>query len=281
METIFEIFNEYGWWGLLGIVLCAVVVLCAYYIKNRLTADVSTGLEKVGEALTNQLSKQNDQLTIGLEKISENLTTQLSKQNEQLTSTIVSQQEKLINYLIDKEDKENANHSNMLNERMILAEDINMKLKDIMNIHNSQRAFILEFHNSYQNLSGVPFAKFSCNYEWFDKGMIPLGYRMIGLPFSSIANIVLNVIKSPNKPTIYNDVEKLKDDNPQLRMYIDEDVKTIIYTGLHDNNNILIGLLVLEYTTDVNSDNINLNQLCIQGAELTSLLNIRYKYTKK
>ena len=258
MDTIFEIFNKYGWWGILGILICCGLFASAKYVTHKLTSDMSTGLEKVGESLTNQLAKQN----------------------KQLTEVMIGQQEKLIDYLVDKEKNKEENHSNMLNERMILADDINMKLKDIMNIHHSQRAFILEFHNSYQNLSGVPFAKFSCNYEWFDKGMVPLGYRMIGLPFSSIANIVSNVMKSANKPTVYNNIEKLKDNNPQVAIYIDEDVKTIIYTGLHDNNNILIGLLVLEYTTDVNSDNINLNQLCIQGAELTSLLNIRYKYTR-
>jgi hypothetical protein len=84
----------------------------------------------------------------------------------------------------------------MLNERMTLAEDINQALKDIMNIHNAQRAFILEFHNSYQNLSGIPFAKYSCNYEWFDKGLTPLGHKAVGLPFGSIAKVVYDVVNS-------------------------------------------------------------------------------------
>jgi hypothetical protein len=258
MDSIFEIFNEYGWWGILGILICCGLFVGAKYIANRLTSDMSTGLEKVGETLTNQLAEQN----------------------KQLTEVMIGQQEKLIDYLVNKEkDKEN-NHSNMLNERMILADDINMKLKDIMNIHNSQRAFILEFHNSYQNLSGVPFAKYSCNYEWFDKGLVPLGYRMIGLPFSSIAKIVMEVIKSPNQQIVYEDSKSLTDDNPTLETYMDDNITTTIFTGLHDNNNILIGLLVLEYHTNINPKKINLRQLSIQGAELTSILNIRYKYTK-
>jgi hypothetical protein len=48
---------------------------------------------------------------------------------------------------------------------------------------------------------------------------------------------------------------------------------------MYDKNNVLIGLLVLEYQTPIT--NINLNQLHIQTAEITSILNIRYKYTKK
>lgn len=258
MDTIIEIFNEYGWWGILGIFACCIIFLCMKYIIYKLTSDVSSGLEKVGENLTNQLAEQN----------------------KQLTSTMIGQQEKLIDYLVKHEEKKLENHNNMLNERMILADDINMKLKDIMNIHNSQRAFILEFHNSYQNLSGVPFAKYSCNYESFERGLTPLAYRTIGLPFSSIAKIVSEIIKSPNQQIIYNDYKLLIKDNPSLETYMDDHITVTIFTGLHDNNNILIGLLVLVYNTPINTKKINLNQISIQSAELTSLLNIRYKYTK-
>lgn len=258
METIIEIFNDYGWWGIFGVLLCCGLFFSVKYITYKLTSDVSSGLEKVGESLTNQLAEQN----------------------KQLTDTMIGQQEKLIDYLVKQEEKKSENHNNMLNERMILAEDINMKLKDIMNIHNAHRAFILEFHNSYQNLSGVPFAKYSCNYEWFDKGLTPLGYKMIGLPFSSIAKIVIEVIKSPNQQIVYSDCKSLIEDNPTLETYMDENLVSTIFTGLYDNNNILIGLLVLEYHTMINPKKINLHQLSIQGAELTSLLNIRYKYTK-
>ena len=43
---------------------------------------------------------------------------------------------------------------------------------------------------------------------------------------------------------------------------------------------LLIGLLVLEYQGELDTNKINLNQLRIQAAELTSILNIRYKYIK-
>ena len=135
MENIFKVFELYGWWGLLGLLLFVILFFGIKYIfkkmSNNITTNISSGLEKVGE----------------------NLTTQLSEQNKQLTSTIIGQQEKLINYLINNESEREKNHSSMLNERMSLAQDINQALKDIMNIHHAQRAFILEFHNSYQNLN--------------------------------------------------------------------------------------------------------------------------------
>ena len=258
MSIFFDIWEQYGWTGIVGILFCMGLFILIRKIGNKISDEMTTGLEKVGEKLTDQMSKQNDQLI----------------------NMIASQQDKMVDYLINKEADDKAAHSNMINERMTLAEDINMKLKDIMNTHNAQHAFVLEFHNSYQNLSGVPFAKYSCNYEWFDKGLLPFGNRCIGLPFGSIARVVQDVLKSDDQQIIYTDMNKLEEDNPSLAYLIHEKAKTIIYTGMHDNKNMLIGLLVLEYHTDVDVNKINRHQISIQAAELTSMLNIRYKYVK-
>ncbi len=240
MDIYFSIFQQYGWWGILGIALCIGLFIVAKYITKKFNKNITSGLEKVGETLTNQLAEQN----------------------KELTHTIVNSQEKLINYLINKDDEKAQNHNNMLNERMTLAEDINQALKDIMNIHHAQRVFILEFHNSYSNLSGIPFAKYSCNYEWFDKGLSPLGHKVVGLPFGSIAKVVSDVLNSETQQVIYTDIDKLEDDNPSLvQIFKDPKTEAIVYTGMYDKNNILIGLLVLEYHTKIN--NLNLSQLHI------------------
>lgn len=259
MSIFFDIFEKYGWIGIIGLFVCMIIFILLRKFGNKLNTEISTGLEKIGTDLTNQMSKQN----------------------EQLISTIVTQQDKLVDYLINKENKDNENHNNMLEARMISASEINDQLKDIMNIHNAQRAFILEFHNTSQNFSGIPFAKYSCNYEWFDKGLIPLSNRCMGIAFSSIAKVVTDVIKSPTQQVIYNDMEKFEEENPVLMSIIKNDnTKSIVYTGMYNKNNLIMGLLVLEYQNEVKMDNINLHQLHIQTAELTSVLNIRYKYTK-
>lgn len=258
MDTFLDIFENYGWPGLLGILIFSLLFILLKRLNNKLSDEMTTGLERVGEKLTHQLSNQN----------------------EELVHCIVDQQKELIGYLVNKENHDLENHNKMLNDRMILAEDINMKCKDIMNIHNAQRSFILEFHNSYQNLTGIPFAKYSCNYEWFDRGLLPLGNKCIGLPFSSIARVVQDVIKSENQQVIYDDMDKLYENNPSLVSYFKDDgTKVIIYTGLHDIHNQMIGLLVLEYQKEVDISKINLHQLDVQAAEVTSMLNIRYKYT--
>lgn len=258
MDAIVEVFENYGWNGVIGLVICGLIVLVVKWINNKLLDDVSTGLEKIGEKLTDQISNQNDKLM----------------------NHIVDQQKNLIDYVITKEHTVSDNHNKMMNERMALAEDINTKLKDIMNIHNSQRAFIIEFHNSNQNMSGIPFTKYSCTYEWFEKGLLPLGNRCVGLPFSSMSKIVQDVLTSSNQQMMYTDMNKLEMENPALVAFVkDEKTTCIIYNGLHDKNNQLIGLLVLEYQTNPEDIHVNMNQLAIQAAELTSILNIRYKYS--
>ena len=103
----------------------------------------------------------------------------------------------------------------------------------------------------------------------------------MGIAFSSIAKVVTDVIKSPTQQVIYNDMEKFEEENPVLMSIIKNDnTKSIVYTGMYNKNNLIMGLLVLEYQNEVKMDNINLHQLHIQTAELTSVLNIRYKYTK-
>lgn len=258
MNILFEIFKLYGWWGLLGIVICIVLFFISKHIAKKITKDVSTGLEKVGEKLTDQMARQNDILT----------------------ETILEQQQKLVDYIISKDIDKQKNHNVMLHEKMIDSDNINTTLKDIMNIHNAQRAFILSFHNSGENLSGIPFPKYSCDFEWFDKGLLPLQFKCKNISFSSLAHIVHEVLKSPNQQVIYH-MDELVQDSPSLYALLKDDLsETIVYTGMYDKNNILIGLLVLEYKQDHLPEHVNLNQLNIQAAELTSILNLRYKYSK-
>lgn len=258
MEILFDIAENYGIWGVAGLIFCMIMFLLTKWLSKKLSDDMSTGLEKIGEKLTDQMSNQNDQLV----------------------NTIIDQQEKLIDHILNKESDIETNHNNMLAERINLTEDINTSLRDIMHIHNSQRAFIIEFHNSYKNLSGIPFAKYSCTYEWFAKGLEPLATKIIGLPFSMMSKIVSDILQEKDTLKVYTDLEKIEEENPSLFSILKDDrTKAIVYSGMYDKNNILIGLLVLEYQVPLEEGHLNLDQLKVQTAELTSILNIRYKYS--
>ena len=257
MDVVLKIFLTYGWWGLLGIVICIGAYWLGKYFVKKLSKNVTSGLEEIGKTLT----------------------TEISNQNQELIKTIMAQHDKLIDHMIDNKEKEEQNHSVMLDDRMKLTEDIKNKLKDIGQIHNCQRVFIIEFHNSYQNLSGTPFAKFSCTYEWVDKGVMPFQIAIKDLQFSVLSTVVRKVYKSENQQVIYYNIEDFINDCPAFATYFqDYPAETMVCTAMYDRNNMMIGGLILEYKTK--PDNINLNQLHIQAAELTSMINLRYKYLK-
>ena len=254
-----EIIESYGLIGGFLSLVCVILFYAIKYYGGKLTDNMSSGFEKVGEKLTEQMSKQN----------------------ETFTKCMVEEHDKLLNHIITDKQSHKDNHDGMLEMRIELAEEINNTLRDIMHIHHSQRAFIIELHNSFANISGVPFAKYSCTYEWFAKGLLPLTSKISGYPFSQMAKIVSDIIKSPSQQKIYTDMEKLEEENPVLFAAV-KDTRTtaIVYTAMYDKNNKLMGLLVLEYQEPIKEKDINLNQLRVQAAELTSILNIRYKYIK-
>ena len=259
MDVIADIFEKYGWGGILGLTLCAAIFFVGKWLSNKLSDDMSTGLEKVGEKLTDQMSKQNDQLL----------------------NTIVGQQDKLLDHLLHKENDAKEMHNEMVTDKIMLADEINLALKDIMLSHYAQRAFIIEFHNSNNNLSGIPFAKYSCTYEWFDRGLFALSTKINSLPFSQMARITSEVIQSEKQIKIYNDLKAMEDENPSLFSTLkDSRTKQIVYSAMYDKNNILIGMLVLEYQKEHIITEEDINQLGVQTAELTSIINIRYKYSK-
>ena len=257
MDVIFKIFLEYGWWGILGIVLCLGLYFTGKYITKRLTKTISSDMAEVGKQLT----------------------TEISSQNKELVTTIMQQHDKLINHMINHENDRKINHNTMLGERMLITEDIKNSLRDIGQIHNCQRVFIVEFHNSYQNLSGTPFAKFSCTYEWCDRGFSSVQFAIKDLQFSALSGAISKVYKSNTQQLVYYDIDEFIQDCPALSAAFEAfPCKTMVCTAMYDRDNIMIGALVLEW--NYKPDKINLNQLHIQAAELTSMINLRYKYLK-
>ena len=77
-------------------------------------------------------------------------------------------------------------------------------------------------------------------------------------------------------------MNKFKEDNPSLWSAVgkeENETTAIVYSALYDKNNILIGLLILEYQHNVHKfTKEEINQLQVQSAELTSIINLRYKY---
>lgn len=256
-ETLYEIFKDYGWEGLMLGLFGIGIYLLMKYMMNKINKNANSNANKIAETLTSCIQNQNDLLV----------------------KNIGAQNEKLIDFFINNKSSEQLDHNHKLNERMQLAQIVNDKIKDIMYYMKSDRVMIIEFHNSNQNLSGIPFAKYSCTYEWFRRGIQPLASKCTNMSFSSLSSIVMDMQNEEVSQKIYEDIDIIAEANPSLYGLLDEiNVSSIIYNGLYDTYNNLIGLLCVEYHKPI-SDNIDneLIALSNDANTISSILNLKTK----
>lgn len=257
-ETLYKIFQDYGWEGLILGLFGIGIYLLMKYIMNKINKNADSNANKISETLTSCIQNQNDLLV----------------------KNIGAQNEKLIDFFINNKSSEQLDHTHKLNERMQLAQIVNDKIKDIMYYMKSDRVMIIEFHNSNQNLSGIPFAKYSCTYEWFRRGIQPLASKCTNMSFSSLSSVVMDMQNEEVSQKIYEDIDIIAESNPSLYGLLDEiNVLSIIYNGLYDTYNNLIGLLCVEYHKPIISDNIDneLIALSNDANTISSILNLKTK----
>lgn len=268
-STIFEVIAKYGW-GSVAIVGClALIYIVVKLIGNKIANNVKDGMENIANKLSVNISQQNEVLS-----------SNIAKQNGELVKAISNQNERLLSFLMHKDAADEDIHDRKVERRMEFAEDIIDKLRDIVNITNSQRAFIIEYHNSYKNLAGSPFAKYTCTYEWFVKGLDQISTRISGLPYSTMAKIVGDVKRTGKHQKLYLDIEKMEAENPQLFSLVkDPRTKGVFYHTLYDENNKMMGMLVIEWQTHITKESFNerdlskvLSEECVQ---LQTWLNLQ------
>ena len=103
----------------------------------------------------------------------------------------------------------------------------------------------------------------------------PVANKIMGLPFAQIAKVINDIINSDNQQKVYTDIDLMECENPSLTAFIKDDkTKAIVYDAMYDRHNQLIGCLVLEYHVPLEEGHLNLDQLKVQTAELSSILNI-------
>lgn len=258
LSNLITLISEYGWTSVLIAVLIGLICIVVKLITNHLSKDLNTGMEKIATKITDSITNQNDNIV----------------------NVITNQNDKLIDYITAKDDSNNNQHFAMLEERMIYTEEINNKLREIRLTLGASHVMIFEFHNSFQNLSGTPFAKYSCTYEDFGIGAIPLSNQVSGYPFSIISHVVKDILNSENKQVVYKTEEDILRSPLKYTSGDSKEIKGVIYNAMFDNQNNMIGILTIEFSNPIN-DNLNLEELKIETAQITSILNLRYKYSKK
>lgn len=266
MESLFNLIQEYGWSTILIFFLIGIIFIGVKYSIKKIENDVENVSDKIALKLSENSSEQN-KILIGA----------INKQHEKYVNIMNEQNSKMFNIIIAAKEKELDIHTNKLHDRIILTEDINAKLREIGYKYKADRVSILEFHNTSQNLVGVPFAKYSCNFEWINKGSISLQAKCQSLPFSMISCIVKDIFESGGCYKQYKDINVFNDKSSGLFTVLKEvHCKSLIYNAIYDDKNNIIGLLALEYHNQFD-ENIDMDDLRIDAENITVLLNLSNK----
>lgn len=250
LNTILEFFNNYGWPGIVG----TIIIFVLYFIINK--KDKST----------------QNVITSGFDK----LATSISDQNEHLIKSIASSNEKTQTELLslvkttilDRDKSIKDNHDKSINKRIKISEEIDNILWDMMNLYNCQRAVVIEFHNSKENLNGLSFLWYDIQYEKQQRDVYAISNKVRNLQASNIIPIINKVNSTPGNIVILNqeDIEKIYEESTVLYSQLKElDIEHIIYSGIYSSDNKLIGLVALEYQANHPYHEDLLNLLDIKG----------------
>ena len=259
LNNILEFFNNYGWPGIVAIVLIIVI----YWLitqKDKSTKDtITTGFDKLATSISNQNEHLIDSITRSNEK------TQVELFN--LVKTTLSERDSAIK----------SNHDKSLDRRFMISEEIGNILWDTMNLYNCQRAIVIEFHNSKENLNGLSFLWYDVQYEKQQRDIISISNKARNLQASNIVPIINKVNNTPGNIVILNsdEIEKLYNESTVLYSQFKElNVEHVIYSGIYSSDNKLIGLIALEYQKNhpYHEDIINLLDIKERTAKIAQLL---------
>lgn len=258
IDKISTIFEQYGWPGILAI---GLVLIIWYIIQKQ--------LKKSSDA-------SNKTLATGLKDIA----TTIHSQNDYLIQTFtqqsIKQQEKIFELLkesLSNHDKVNEErHSKSINQRFKITYAVMDKLTDLMNYHNAQRVTVIEFHNSKENFNGLSFIWYDIQYEVHQKNITPIASKCKEMQVSNIYHII-NDLYDKDGIVIYHD----KHIEDEMNIYSDfednTDVKAIIYSGIYNENNDLIGLVCIEYIKYDMPEDLDKEDLWERTSAISTLLN--------
>ena len=259
LNNILEFLNKHGWPGIVAIVLILVIYWIITKKDKSTKATIITGFDKLATSISNQNEHLIDSITRSNEK------TQVELFN--LVKTTLSERDNVIK----------SNHDKSLDRRFMISEEIDNILWDTMNLYNCQRAIVIEFHNSKENLNGLSFLWYDVQYEKQQRDVISISNKARNLQASNIVPIINKVNNTPGNIIVLNsdDIEKIYDESTVLYSQFKElNIEHIIYSGIYSSDNKLIGLIALEYQKNYpyHEDIINLLDIKERTAKIAQLL---------
>lgn len=263
---MFEFFNkmieEFGGLGLIIIVIGSLL----YFLISRSDKKAEKSMADLSENLTNTLTEQN-----------KNLLSTLSSSNIQLQTNMLN----LIEKSICNHDEHNTEiHNASMKHRLDISDKMQIMLYEMMNFYHAKRCGVMEFHNNTNNLNGLSFLWYDLSYENLQRNVRPISGVCKNQQLS-IMSPVMNDIISNDGIVVYriSDIDKLEQRSPVLHDHLVNKIKVnaIIYSGLYDLHNSLIGILFLEYDDNFKypENIIDLNDIKERSSGISQLLDFK------
>lgn len=240
ISDIANVFEKFGWPGLLILGLGFGLYYLIKYLLNKSTTSTNKTLSDGFTDLSKSMKEQNEKL---LEAI--------IKQSEESTKTVGKV---LDTVLTEKSGKDKQDHDDRMNYRKDISKIIRTKMKDLLNRYNGDRIFVLEFHNCKENVVGMPFYWADMTYEEIAKGVKSIQPAWRDQEASQLDPIIDDMEEFGGfKIYTTEDIEALQDLSSILyrKLRIERGVQEAIISALYSRDNILIGLLVIEYEDGV------------------------------
>lgn len=243
LSVVKEATDIYATYGVTGLIVLIALTIGYFALKkvfekskNSTTTAIENSFTKMSESLSETIKEQND-------KILDAFIIQSNKNNETM-------HEVLLKALSDKSTNDNITHAQSINRRIKISSKVQQKVNNLFYSFNCDRAFILEFHNNKQNLTGLSFVWYDMVYEAVAKGFYTLQNSYKDQEISQL----IPVIDAVNDGGGYahfllEDLENLKYESTALynRLRVERQLTEALLLGLYDSTNSMIGLLILEY----------------------------------
>lgn len=233
LETALKIFANYGWPGIVAILLIAAVV---YFFKKQ-DKKLGKSMDDMVKNLTESMNKQNQGLIDSLQQSNKMLLENQTKMFDTLLASI--------------SNKQKEEHTEGLRQRSEFMEKINTMLRRIQNYSSASRVSLIELHNSKENLNGLPFLWYDIQQEFTAKGVTPILNKVKDIQASNLIYVIKKVNENRPHYTVLGEKELqgLETVYPTLyhHLVVELDAKIVVYVGLYGEDNVLYGFLSLEY----------------------------------
>lgn len=253
--TISNILGQYGWGGLIGIGSIIALFFLIKYLMNRQSNKITSNITKV-----------NDKL---IEAINKNQETTTEFQNKLLDTNA-----KILEYFMTAADRKHERHDKGLDHRMKISSDIYDMTREILYKYHANRVAVLEFHNNSENLNGLPFLKFDMHYENVEKDTLSIQSKFKDIGIENISAIFTDILDEGY--VVYESIDDLFDRASSYCAMLKEDgIHSVIYVGLYNSYNKVIGLLTMEYHEDIPDELIDITDIKEHASKISTLLELR------